>query len=105
VSQSRIEQYQAFLEQDPNNTFARYVIAQEYAKAGDLAGAIAAYREIISRDPDYVAAYHHGGKTLEMDGETEAAVALYRQGIEAADRTGNAHARAELEEALGMAAG
>lgn len=101
VSQSRIEQYQAFLDKDPNNSFARYVIAQEHMKAGDHARALAEYDEIISRDPDYVAAYHHSGKALETVDDQQGARARYRQGIEAADRVGNGHARAELVEALG----
>jgi tetratricopeptide (TPR) repeat protein len=100
VSQSRIEQFQAFLDQDPNNSFARYVIAQEHAKADNLEGAMDAYRELLSRDPDYVAAYHHGGKTLERLDQMDAASELYKQGIEVANRVGNGHARAELEEAL-----
>lgn len=97
---SRIEQYQAFLEKDPDNSFARYVIAQEYMKEGDVERAIAAYEEVIARDADYVAAYHHGGKAIEQQGDTERAREMYLKGIEAANRTGNAHARAELQEAL-----
>jgi tetratricopeptide (TPR) repeat protein len=100
MSESRIAQYQAFLDKDPNNSFARYVIAQEHAKAGDLAAAVATFRELIRRDPDYVAAYYHGGKTLERAGDFEEARALYEDGIATALRKGDAHARAELEEAL-----
>lgn len=101
MSQSRIEQYQEFLDKDPNNSFARYVIAQELMKAGEHERALAEYDEIISRDPDYVAAYHHSGKALETVDKKEEARARYMQGIEAADRVGNAHARSELIEALG----
>jgi tetratricopeptide (TPR) repeat protein len=102
MSESRIAQYEAFLAKDPNNSFARYVIAQEHAKAGDTAAAVAAFRDLIARDPDYVAAYYHGGKALERAGDAEGARALYQQGIEAAGRTGDAHTRAELEEALAI---
>ncbi len=102
MSQSRIEQYQAFLDKDPDNIFARYVIAQEQAKAGDFAASVDSYRELLKRDPDYVAAYHHGGKTLEQLDEIEQAREWYIKGIDTATRVGNAHARAELEEALGL---
>jgi tetratricopeptide (TPR) repeat protein len=100
VSQSRIEQYEAFLAKDPDNSFARYVIAQEYLKAERLDEAVAAFRELLARNPDYVAAYYHGGKALERAGDPEGAGALYRDGIAVAARVGDAHARAELEEAL-----
>jgi len=105
VSESRIEQYRAFLEKDPGNSFARYVIAQEYLKLERLAEAVEAFRDLITRDPDYVPAYYHGGKTLERAGDPEAARGLYRQGIEAASRKGDSHGRAELEEALGALGG
>ncbi|MBI5135956.1 MAG: tetratricopeptide repeat protein [Nitrospirae bacterium] len=100
MSHSRIEQFQAFLEKDPNNSFARYVIAQEQAKTGALAEAVATYRELIRRDPDYVAAYYHGGKALERMDDPRGAADIYRQGLEVARRTGNAHAGGELQEAL-----
>lgn len=97
---SRIEQYKAFLEKDPDNSFARYVIAQEYLKLERYADAVAAFRALIEHDPDYVAAYYHGGKALEGAGDPDGARTLYRQGIDAAARKGDAHSRAELEEAL-----
>jgi len=102
VSETRIAQYEAFLAKDPNNSFARYVIAQEYLKLERYAEAVAAFRDLLARDPDYVAAYYHGGKALERAGDPEAARTLYREGIEAANRTGDGHTRAELEEALAL---
>jgi tetratricopeptide (TPR) repeat protein len=102
MPESRIAQYEAFLAKDPNNSFARYVIAQEHAKAGDIPKAVAAFRDLIQRDPDYVAAYYHGGKALERAGDADGARSLYRDGIESAVRVGDAHTRAELEEALAV---
>ncbi|MFQ5509736.1 MAG: tetratricopeptide repeat protein [Leptospirillia bacterium] len=100
MSSDRIAQYQAFLEKDPNNAFARYVIAQEYLKLDRLDEAVAAFRGVIEVDADYVAAYYHGGKALERAGDSDAARTLYTEGIEAANRKGDGHGRAELEEAL-----
>ncbi|MDH4229348.1 MAG: tetratricopeptide repeat protein [Nitrospirota bacterium] len=100
MTASRIAQYQVFLDKDPNNSFARYVIAQEHLKLGALDNAIAEFTEVVRRDPDYVSAYYHGGKTLEKAGRMDEARQLYRTGLEAAARTGNSHAGAELQEAL-----
>jgi len=102
MSDSRIAQYEAFLAKDPNNSFARYVIAQEHVKAGDLVAGVAAFRELITRDPNYVPAYYHGGKALERAGDAAGARKLYEDGIETATRVGDAHTRAELEEALAI---
>ncbi len=100
MSTSRIEQYRAFLEKDPGNSFARYVIAQEYLKLDDVAGAVTAFNELITHDADYVAAYYHGGKANERLDDMAAARSLYENGIAVAERIGDSHARAELEEAL-----
>ncbi|MDH5526817.1 MAG: tetratricopeptide repeat protein [Nitrospirota bacterium] len=100
MTQSRIEQFQAFLDKDPNNSFARYVIAQEQLKLGRFEEATETFAEVIRRDADYVAAYFHGGKALETVGRPEDARKVYMDGLAAADRTGNTHARGELQEAL-----
>jgi tetratricopeptide (TPR) repeat protein len=74
----------------------------EHRNAGDLETAVAEFRTLIAANPDYVAAYFHGGQTLERLSRVEEARELYRRGIEASLRTGDAHARSELEAALSM---
>lgn len=90
------------IEADPANTFARYALAQEMANGGMLEEAAGEYARLTEANPDYPAAYFHGGQTLEKLGRVEEAAAMYRRGMEAAARTGDAHTRAELEAALGM---
>ncbi len=96
----RIDALQAMLAQDGNNTFARYGLAMEYVKAGRLEDAVHEFQSVISANPAYVAAYYHGGQTLEKLGRVDDARSLYEQGIAAATRTGDHHARAELQAAL-----
>ncbi len=88
------------LEADPSNAFARYGLAQEYAKAGDDERALAEFQAILDSNPDYQAAYYHAGKALERLGRKRAARAMYGHGVAASLRTGDAHARSELEAAL-----
>src|SRR5262245_27971451 len=71
MSQDRLQALYALLEQDPANTFARYGLAQALANAGRFEEAVAAYQELMSRTPDYVAAYYHSGQTLEKMGKTD----------------------------------
>ncbi len=99
---SRIEILRSMLEQDPNNSFARYGIAMELIKQSRLEEAMAEFRALIGHDPNYAAAYFHGGQTLEKLGQLEDARAIYRQGIEVTARTGDAHTRGELEGALSL---
>jgi len=96
----RLDSLRSLIEQDPGNSRFRYMYAMETANSGDLAGAAVIFEEIIRRDPDYAAAYFHGGQTLERLGRDDDARATYRRGIEATARTGDAHTRSELEGAL-----
>jgi tetratricopeptide (TPR) repeat protein len=96
----RIEALTQLLEQDPNNAFARYGLAQAYAGAGRLDEAVAAYRALLESDPLYVAAYYHGGQALEKLGRIDDARAIYERGIEACTQKGDLHTRSEIQAAL-----
>ena len=88
------------LEANPSNQFARYGLAQELVKGGDDLSALGEFRRILADDPDYQAAYYHAGKALERLGKHDDARTIYAQGIEVSFRTGDAHARSELEAAI-----
>ena len=85
---------------NPGNAFARFGLAMEYRNAGNLEAAVAEFRALIAADPDYHAAYFHGGQTLERLGRLDEARGMYRQGLEATERKGDAHARSEMQVAL-----
>ena len=85
------------LEADPANSFARYGLAMEQVKAGDLAGAVTEFRKLLETDPNYSAAYFHGGQTLEKLGRFDEARELYKQGVAV---TRDPHAQGELQAAL-----
>jgi len=88
------------VEQDPTNSFARYGLAMEYAKSSDPSLAVSEFQTLIKQDPNYAAAYFHGGQTLEKLGRLDDAKEVYEKGIEAATRKGDSHTRAEIEAAL-----
>jgi tetratricopeptide (TPR) repeat protein len=94
---SRIEILQQLLDQNPGSTFARYGLAMEYVKSGELDRAVAAFEEVTKTDPNYSAAYFHGGQTLEKLAKFDEAREFYRRGIAV---TRDPHARSELEAAL-----
>lgn len=97
---SRLEAVKGLLAQDPANSRIRYMLCMEYLSAQDWPGAVAELSELIARDPGYVAAYYQAGRASEQMGEEEQARGFYRQGIDAARRTGDAHALSELQAAL-----
>jgi len=85
------------IEQNPANSFARYGLAMEFAKTGDLESAAREFDSLVTDDPNYSAAYFHGGQNLEKMGRLDQARDYYRRGIEV---TRDPHARGELEAAL-----
>jgi Tfp pilus assembly protein PilF len=94
---TRIEILQQLLEQNPQSTFARYGLAMEYIKSGELTRAMTEFDAVLAIDPSYAAAYFHGGQALEKLSRIDDARDYYRRGIAAAR---DPHARSELEAAL-----
>ena len=99
---SRLDVLKSMVAQSPNDSFARYGLAMEYKNAGDWDGAMREFRALIEANPDYHAAYFHGGQTLERMGREDDAREMYRLGVDAATRAGNGHARAEMQGALDL---
>jgi tetratricopeptide (TPR) repeat protein len=97
LESSRIEILKQLLEQNPTSTFARYGLAMEYVKSGQLETAVTEFEAVAAADPGYSAAYYHGGQALEKLGRLDDARGLYRRGIA---QTRDAHASAELQAAL-----
>ena len=99
---NRLEALKDLVKQNPADTFARYGLAMEYARAGEYAAAAAEYQAIAEAHPDYAAAYYQGGQALERLGRADAAREFYRQGIAVTTRLGDMHARDQLQEALDL---
>jgi uncharacterized protein HemY len=91
-----MEKIEAMLADDPDDPFLRYSLGMEHASAGDDAGAVRVFRELVARSP-YVPAYHMGGQALNRLGHVEEACAMLRDGIAAARAVGDHHALGEME--------
>jgi Flp pilus assembly protein TadD len=102
MSTDRLTILKTLLEQNPNDSFARYGLAMEYANSGDLEQAVVEFREVIAGNADYSYAYFHGGQSLEKLNRSEEARDLYRLGIAAATRIGDHKGLSELQAALDM---
>jgi tetratricopeptide (TPR) repeat protein len=96
---TRIDILKQLLEQNPASIFARYGLAMEYVKAGELETAVAEFKAIAAADPAYSAAYFQGGQTLEKLGRLSDARGFYREGIA---KTRDEHARSEMQTALSL---
>lgn len=88
------------LEQNPGDAFARYGLAMEYSKSGEVVRAMEEFRALLSAHPDYTAGYFMAAQTLAGAGRVSEAKTMLEQGIASAKRTGNAHAQSEMEAML-----
>jgi predicted Zn-dependent protease len=98
---TRRQLLEEFVAAKPNDAFARYGLAMECANSGDAGAADQQFKTLLGAHPDYVAAYFQYGQYLARAGRTEEARSTLTQGIATAQRTGDDHARSEMEAALG----
>jgi predicted Zn-dependent protease len=93
----RAEMLKQVLEQNPNDAFARYGLAMEYWRAGEIEAALAEFRKLLELHPDYVAGYQMAGQMLSAAGRGEEARQMLESGIASAARIGNKHAQEEMQ--------
>jgi tetratricopeptide (TPR) repeat protein len=90
------------LAENPRDSFARYGLAMEHVMNGELEQAVTEFGVLLQYNPDYAAAYFHGGQALEKLGRVEDAREMYQKGIESTTRSGDQHTQSELQAALDM---
>ena len=74
----------------------RFSLGSEYLKDSDAHNAQLHLREAVVRDPAYSAAWKLLGKALTEDGQPQAALDAYRQGIAVAEKKGDKQAAREM---------
>jgi predicted Zn-dependent protease len=88
------------LAQNPGDAFARYGLAMEYSKTGEVERALEEFGKLLANHPDYTAGYFMAAQTLAKAGRIDEARNMLTDGITSAKRTGNGHAQAEMEAML-----
>lgn len=84
------------LQQMPGDNFLRHALALEYIKLDNDAAARVLFESILKDSPEYVGSYYHLAKLLERNGEAEAAIRWYEQGLQQAKAAGDTHSYNEL---------
>ena len=92
----RIAALTEILSQEPNDAFARYGLAMEYSKTGEVGRALEEFGKLLAAHPDYTAGYFMAAQTLASANRNEEAKKMLIEGIASARRTGNAHAQSEM---------
>lgn len=96
----RLSALRAFYDEDPDDPFTRFALAQEHLKRGAPGEALAFFEGLVREHPDYVGTYYHLGALYAHLGRDDDARQTYRDGVAVATRVGDLHARAELQSAL-----
>jgi uncharacterized protein HemY len=103
--QSKIEIFTAMLAEQPENAMIWYGLASEQYKLESWADAAKSLRQVVNLNPDYTAAYQMLGMVLANAGDLDGAHQVWRDGIEAADRTGAWKAKQHMRALLAGVAG
>ena len=101
MANDRSQKIQAMLEKSPDDPFLLYALAMEKKKT-DTGEALRLLRRVTQLDPAQCYAYFQLGQTHELEGNAEAAKGAYREGLAAAERYGDQHAKQEIAGALSM---
>ena len=102
--QSKIEAFTAMLAEQPENAMIWYGLASEQTKLENWAEAAQSLRQVVSLNPDYTAAYQMLGTALAKIDDLAGAQQAWRDGIEAAGRTGAWKAGQHMQALLAGAA-
>ncbi|HEX5702685.1 MAG TPA: tetratricopeptide repeat protein [Pyrinomonadaceae bacterium] len=88
MAQSKIEVFTAMLTEQPENAMIWYGLASEQFKLEHWAEAAKSLRQVVTLNPDYTAAYQMLGTALAKMDDVAGAQKVWKDGIEAAGRTG-----------------
>jgi thioredoxin-like negative regulator of GroEL len=92
----RISLLTEILAANPEDSFARYGLAMEYSKSGDVENALTEFKRLLEKNPDYTPGYFMAAQTLASATRVEEAKRMLIDGIASARRTGNQHAQSEM---------
>jgi len=97
---TRRQLLEEFIAKKPDDAFSRYGLALECMNNGDPSAADLHFRTLLERNADYIPAYLMYGQLLVREDRTVDAKQVLTNGIAAAARIGNQHARSEMEALL-----
>ena len=91
-----IAQLEKLLGTPRDGALLRFSLGMEYAKMANAEKAAEYLRQAVAKDPGYSAAWRALGKALEAAGQASEALAVYRDGIAAAQKKGDKQAEKEM---------
>ena len=97
---SRRQMLEEFVARKPDDPFSRYGLAMECMNSGDPSAADQHFRALLQGNAEYVPAYLMYAQFLVRESRPDEARTILASGIAAAQKTGDQHARSEMEALL-----
>jgi Tfp pilus assembly protein PilF len=94
---NRVLSLEKLLASGKDGALLRFGLGDAYLKSGDASRAAEHLRQAVALDRSYSAAWKLLGKALASAGDSGAALAAYRAGIDAAERKGDKQAMKEMQ--------
>jgi hypothetical protein len=98
MSQERLQQLLQFLQEEPNDPFLQYAIAQAY-QGFEPEKALHYYRHLLLNHPDYLPTYYHAALLMAELGIPNEADATFQKGIALSQAQGNLKTMREIQNA------
>jgi cytochrome c-type biogenesis protein CcmH/NrfG len=98
---TRRQLLEEFVAQKPDDAFSRYGLAMECMNSGDPSAADVHFRALLERNADYIPSYLMYGQLLARESRNDEARQVLSNGMAAAAKKGDEHARSEMETLLG----
>lgn len=96
----RLTAARSYVASKPTDRFGLYALAMELRKAKEYQESFAAFDTLLQHHPNYGAGYYHYGMCKRESGDRDGCVAVLRRGLEACEKSGDAHTASEIESAL-----
>jgi thioredoxin-like negative regulator of GroEL len=96
----RRQMLEELVAQKPDDAFTRYALALECMNNGDSGAADQHFRALLERNAGYIPTYLIYGQMLVRESRADEARSVLSNGINAATKAGNQHARSEMEALL-----
>lgn len=97
MAANRLEELKKYLAEEPEDAFLQYAFAVELIAMDQHEDAYVHLKQLIEKQPDYLAAYYLAGKEGYLLNQSNEAKNIVLKGMELAKSKGNRHTAAELQ--------
>lgn len=100
VNDKNIRKLAANVQKNPEDQFSKFALALELLKRDQVHKAKLLFESVYKQDPEYLGVYYHLGKLYQSIDLFDDALAMFKKGVEVADKKNDFRTKSELLEAI-----